>query len=35
MNVAVGSIKTHDKKSIYIKYECGYSLRMLIEKFTF
>jgi hypothetical protein len=32
MNVAVASIKTHDKKSIYIKHEHGYSLRMLIEK---
>jgi hypothetical protein len=32
MNVAIASVKTHDKKSIYIKYERGYSLRMLIEK---
>jgi hypothetical protein len=32
MDVAVASVKTHDKKSIYIKYECGYILRMLIEE---
>jgi hypothetical protein len=32
MNVAIASVKTHDKKSIYIKYERGYSLRMLTEK---
>jgi hypothetical protein len=32
MNMAIASVKTHDKKSIYIKYERGYSLRMLIEK---
>jgi hypothetical protein len=31
MDVAVASIKTYDKKSIYIKYEHGYNLRMLIE----
>jgi hypothetical protein len=32
MNVAVASVKTHDKKSINIKHERGHSLRMLIEK---
>jgi hypothetical protein len=32
MNVAVASVKTHDKKSIYIKHERGYNLRMLTEK---
>jgi hypothetical protein len=32
MNVAVASIKTHDKKSIYIKYECGRSLRLFNRK---
>jgi hypothetical protein len=32
MNVAIACIKTHDKMSIYIKHECGYSLRMLTEK---
>jgi hypothetical protein len=32
MDVTVVSVKTHDKKSIYIKYERGYSLRMLMEE---
>jgi hypothetical protein len=32
MNVAVASVKTHDKKSIYIKHEHGRSLCMLTEK---
>jgi hypothetical protein len=32
MNVAIASVKTHDKKSIYIKHERGRSLRMLTEK---
>jgi hypothetical protein len=32
MNVAVASIKTHDKKMIYIKHECGRSLRLFNKK---
>jgi hypothetical protein len=32
MDVAVASVKTHDKKSIYIKHERGYSLGMLTEE---
>jgi hypothetical protein len=32
MDVPVASVKTHDKKSIYIKHERGYSLRMLTEE---
>jgi hypothetical protein len=32
MNVAIASVKTHGKKSIHIKHERGYSLRMLTEK---
>jgi hypothetical protein len=32
MNAAVTSVKTHDKKSIYIKHERGRSLCMLTEK---
>jgi hypothetical protein len=32
MDVAVAYVKTHDKKSIYIKHERGYSLRMLTEE---
>jgi hypothetical protein len=32
MNVAVASVKTHGEKSIHIKHERGYSLRMLAEK---
>jgi hypothetical protein len=30
--MAVASIKTHGKKSIHIKHECSYNLRMLTEK---
>jgi hypothetical protein len=32
MDVTIASVKTHDKKLIYIKHERGYSLRMLIEE---
>jgi hypothetical protein len=32
MDVAVASVKTDDKKSIYIKHERGYNLRMLTEE---
>jgi hypothetical protein len=32
MNVAIASVNTHDKKSIYIKYERGHILHMLTEK---
>jgi hypothetical protein len=32
MDVTIASVKTHDNKSIYIKHEHGYSLRMLIEE---
>jgi hypothetical protein len=32
MNVAVASVKTHDKKSIYMKHESSNSLRMLTEE---
>jgi hypothetical protein len=32
MDVAIVSAKTHDKKSIYIKHERGYSLCMLTEE---
>jgi hypothetical protein len=32
MNVAVDSIKTYGEKSIHIKHERGYNLRMLAEK---
>jgi hypothetical protein len=32
MDVAIASIKSHDKKSIYIKHGRGYSLCMLIEE---
>jgi hypothetical protein len=32
MDVAVASVKTYDKKSIYIKHERGYSLCMLTEE---
>jgi hypothetical protein len=32
MNMAVTSVKTHGEKSIHIKHEHGYSLRMLSEK---
>jgi hypothetical protein len=32
MNVALAFVKTHGKKSIHIKHERGYSLRVLTEK---
>jgi hypothetical protein len=32
MNVAIASVKTHGEKSIHIKHERGYNLRMLVEK---
>jgi hypothetical protein len=32
MDLAVASVKTHDKKSIYIKHERDYSLCMLTEE---
>jgi hypothetical protein len=32
MNVAGASVKTHDKKSIYIKHEHGRSLRLFNRK---